>query len=301
MLALGCGTAAPGEPREPPEPTTSQTPGARAADAPPTPSQADPLPEPVACRDAETCGTRGACALTDGACRPATQLHCAESLNCARFGACVIGPHGVCAALQDEHCIGPCKRWGRCEAVEGDCVLPGRSDIVARSCNWDRCDYGGNCCLAGSPSDCAEVCKSEGRCSVDRGRCVATKSDCAQWCGDADYCRFVEGQCITSKELVCTMQCGMDGRCDLAGTRCVATTAEHCRRSAVCQDHGRCAARGGACVTSAQGCRFHDGCGLRGLCTLRGGQCVAASDEDCQRSSGCQDVGRCVATSGTCE
>ncbi len=86
------------------------------------------------------------------------------------------------------------------------------------------------------------------------------------------------------------------------------TADEACSWFSDCAEYGACIFRDGRCVVPAttderckeRGSRKADPCSAEGLCKARQGYCSAASNEDCQRSAACRNLGRCTAKAGQC-
>lgn len=125
-------------------------------------------------------------------------------------------------------------------------------------------------CGAKTDRDCEVVCKTDGRCNVENGVCVARS---AEACKNSDVCRS-------------------DAKCSLRGDSCVAT-AKDCASTSGCRDLGRCGVSEGVCVATEEGCRASQYCRSDGDCAPHGADCKPASDAHCKASDACSDDGRC--------
>jgi hypothetical protein len=112
---------------------------------------------------------------------------CEQQGRChATWSDVLYGRKGDCIAIEDADCQGPCRIWGRCTIVHGECRA-GSDEDCAQS---ERCRDLGECRLHSSPNlqwggsmgtcairtdeDCQQsrACRDEGRCLVGEEACV---------------------------------------------------------------------------------------------------------------------------------
>ena len=161
----------------------------------------------------------------------------------------------------------------------------------------------------------AVACSEEGRCSLQRGRCVVVSDqDCqisAVCAGDEARCTARDGECIATSDEACraTEACASEGRCAARAGRCVPATKTHCRQAGRCRSSGLCGFRDGRCLaTSDTDCKASSGCEMDGSCSAVEGKCDwgASSPTDCDRELGqwrinpCKKLGRCGVEGGRC-
>jgi hypothetical protein len=153
-------------------------------------------------------------------------------------------------------------------------------------------------CRAETPAQCraSKRCRSEGECSLDRGRCaVKNAADCPTGrCQERGLCGIVDGHCAATTNTDCerSARCQTHGECGLHSGACV-PTREGCARLSSCTEFGWCEPSPNGCVATAQSCRDSRACRTEGRCSLVGSECKSATDADCAGSDLCRDLGRC--------
>jgi len=201
-----------------------------------------------------------------------------------------------------------CREHGQCVSTsEGSCVV---------SADW-MCKQ-------------SEDCRSRGKCTFEKNRCVATQ---AQDCRDSKDCELActcelnssQKVCVARSKTCCENQaaCSRQGLCSVDQSRsasiCVAQNDVDCENSEICSKEGRCKAKNGVCVVTDTTCRlqpaclaeglcfeingkcqardcraeFTDVCSFYGRCTNENLRCVAIADVQCKKSTVCQLYGQC--------
>jgi len=99
------------------------------------------------------------------------------------------GPVAAPSTLSDDDCkrSSACTNYGRCKAVDGECVAaptaaPSTPDCTkTEACRWSgRCKAVDRQCVAGSDQDCkgSWACSKNGRCKAIDGKCCKAPGDC---------------------------------------------------------------------------------------------------------------------------
>ncbi|MBM4359278.1 MAG: hypothetical protein FJ096_14345 [Deltaproteobacteria bacterium] len=166
---------------------------------------------------------------------------------------------------------------------------------------------------------CASQCRIAGLCGFDPklGACRARRSsDCAgaDVCKSNGMCSLVDGLCSVASDEECraSEQCKESGRCKWSPNSpvaCVPASVEDCRAATICQRLGRCTVQGDSCaVASGEDCLGAEVCIRHGQCSLRRQElkdgivttCAALSNDDCAKGEDCKARGMCTAVDGAC-
>ncbi len=252
----------------------------------------------AACNMGPFCTARnGRCVATDESCR--------ASLECEMDGRCTASADGrSCIALSDEDCLHSviCGEEGACVARDGGCAPAAEETCSSLPACADRGECAGRVghCRATEDSHCegATICQQMGACVARGGRCVPT----AETCQRSEACH-IGGACSLLPAQV--------GR----GPHCGAGTDADCAQSTGCRTVGNCQLGqrhgGPACVPSAAGCVASSACTTDGRCGLVMVSlhaslppqpfCRPRGNEDCTRSEGCREHGRCAAREHVCQ
>lgn len=114
----------------------------------------------------------------------------------------------------------------------------------------------------------------------------SSRIDCSRACENEERCVEQDGRCFrrAEKDVVCNEPKRVVG----------------VRMPSMCEAHGECHARNGACRATADAeCAASQDCAERGLCRLDHGVCVATA-ASCTASQGCTQWGKCTNVAGTC-
>jgi hypothetical protein len=234
---------------------------------------------------------------------------CAASVDCIERGVCdYVAGEEACEARSFSGCAmgNACKRDGACTPSGRGCEVTSWGCRQSRACaDEDRCDGFGRTCRVDTTSPerwCDQVCKREGGCERDGKKCLATKPE---HCRESEVCRS-EGRCsldATTHACVASVTddcrasnvCRGQSRCQSRPGADICVAGDPC--DLLCWSQGRCASRDAACVAKDNAaCAKSVDCVVAGICSSDGAEipmCVAASDADCKRSLECRAFGRC--------
>ena len=179
----------------------------------------------AACKAGEGCEKRGECSRKGDACVVATDDDCKESDICRVGGKCLAESgkfvktktrEGACqrSCSSDDDCAGCSNGENTCD--EGVCATEKCKDSQECSIRG-QCARSGLRCVAKSKSDCEDVCRQEGLCTVETSseRCVAAADlDCvgSEACQKFRRCSALQGICVVGNACVAS-GCQSDSHC----------------------------------------------------------------------------------------
>lgn len=303
------------------------------------------------CLKSQECLKRGQCTPVNGACRVKSNLDCFQSQRCRNYGLCN-ADQGSCVAKSDQDCQNSmaCQDFKACSFKAGLCV---NKEDTLKECAYGCVRSEQSCFCHPDPPKislpksvepaCLTQCRKEGKCALsDQGCTPRNQTDCesSELCKSEGFCEYQAGRCIKSSAgCARSLQCTLVGHCILINQDCVASSVEDCLGSRACAEREACQFKAhssersltnatqptqqdpsslgemnhldhgldldsikqsGDCIRTATIKNCEQECRRFGQCELIDDRCLATSRRQCLQSDNCAKYGRCSSRNGRC-